>query len=55
MSLQWPKTLGLQEPYASCAGVIESHEHTMVLLTGRLPKITDTIHWQDWTFEIVAA
>jgi len=27
----------------------------MVLLTGRLPKITDTILWQDWTFEIVAA
>jgi len=25
----------------------------MMLLTGRLPKITDTIQWQDWTFEIV--
>jgi putative hemolysin len=25
----------------------------MMLLTGRLPKITDTIQWQDWKFEIV--
>lgn len=25
----------------------------MVLLTGLLPKITDTIQWQDWKFEIV--
>ena len=66
------------------AGVIKSHEHTMVrnvfllkdrltlssvpeeergryhtlsgimmLLTGRLPKVADTIQWQDWKFEIV--
>lgn len=25
----------------------------MMLLTGRLPKIADTIQWQDWKFEIV--
>jgi putative hemolysin len=25
----------------------------MMLLTGRLPKIADTIQWQDWNFEIV--
>jgi len=25
----------------------------MLLLTGRLPKVADTIQWQDWRFEIV--
>ena len=25
----------------------------MMLLTGRLPKVADTIEWQDWKFEIV--
>lgn len=25
----------------------------MMLLTGRLPKVADSIQWQDWKFEIV--
>ncbi len=25
----------------------------MMLLTGRLPKVADTVSWQDWRFEIV--
>ena len=25
----------------------------MMLLTGRLPKVADTIEWQDWKFEVV--
>ena len=25
----------------------------MMLLTGRLPQVADTVEWQDWRFEIV--
>lgn len=25
----------------------------MMLITGRLPKVADTIEWQEWKFEIV--
>jgi putative hemolysin len=25
----------------------------MMLLTGRLPKVADSVIWQDWRFEIV--
>jgi putative hemolysin len=25
----------------------------MMLLTGRLPKVADTVHWEGWRFEIV--
>ena len=25
----------------------------MMLLTARLPKVADSVHWEEWTLEIV--
>ena len=45
--------LGLNSVPEEDRGRYHTLSGMMMLLTGRLPKVADTIEWQDWRFEIV--